>query len=87
MIELPPNWTERSACRDIRDPEIFFPLIPRGARATGAEAPAKAVCASCETQGECLDFALRTQSQGIWAGMNDEERREYVKSNPRKDIK
>jgi WhiB family transcriptional regulator, redox-sensing transcriptional regulator len=39
------------------------------------EAEAKAVCASCLVQAQCLDYALeKSIKHGIWGGLNEEER-------------
>lgn len=55
-------WRDRAACRGL-DPELFFP--PRGD--TGPEA--RAVCADCPVQDECLTWALeRDERFGIWGG-------------------
>jgi len=38
------------------------------------ERKAKAVCAACPLQAECLDYALRHPvHDGIWGGLNREE--------------
>jgi WhiB family transcriptional regulator, redox-sensing transcriptional regulator len=39
---------------------------------------ARAICASCEVQGECLEFALRSPDEtefGVWGGTTPGERR------------
>ena len=41
--------------------------------------PAKAVCARCLVQAECLDFALRVhEPHGIWGGLTEAERRRLL---------
>ncbi len=63
------NWRQQSACRDL-DTNIFFPA------ADGQAGPAKAVCASCPVQQECLEYALATrQDDGVWGGLDETERR------------
>jgi WhiB family redox-sensing transcriptional regulator len=68
------NWQARGACL-IADPELFFPL----SAAVGSQpqiTAAKEICARCQVRGTCLDFALSTgQSNGIWGGTTEEERR------------
>ncbi|WP_084961664.1 WhiB family transcriptional regulator [Thermoactinospora rubra] len=65
------GWLRRGACRS-SDPELFFPLAPSRAQ----EARAKAVCARCQVQAECRDYALRSgESEGIWGGLTPDERR------------
>jgi WhiB family redox-sensing transcriptional regulator len=64
-------WHEQAACATY-SAEVFFPPsdVPGAARA------AKAICASCPVQSECLAFALDTgQPEGVWGGMDAGERR------------
>ena len=38
-------------------------------------AEAKAICAGCQAQRECLAFALRThRAHGVWGGLSEQER-------------
>jgi WhiB family redox-sensing transcriptional regulator len=63
-------------CRDA-DPELFFPIGSSG-RALRQIAEAKAICAHCRLQPECLGYALATgQDAGIWGGTTVEERRAF----------
>jgi WhiB family transcriptional regulator, redox-sensing transcriptional regulator len=67
------DWWRSAACRDA-DPELFFPVAPRG---PGADeiARAKAVCAGCRVRRECLQYALATrQLHGVWGGTTEDER-------------
>lgn len=56
------------------DPELFFPEGSSSAvvKAKKMLAP---VCGSCPFQEPCLDYALHTDVQGIWAGTTDSDRR------------
>ena len=73
------DWRNRSACRDT-DPDLFFPVGTTGA-ALEQIAAAKSVCAACDVQGACLEFALATnQESGIWGGTSEEERRKLRKA-------
>jgi WhiB family transcriptional regulator, redox-sensing transcriptional regulator len=68
-------WQDRAACRGI-DSLLFFGPDgePRGEREI-REAKAKAVCASCPVQAQCLEYALANSIRyGIWGGLNEEER-------------
>ena len=67
-----PSWREHAACRG-HDPDLFFP----GSEPTPARiASAKAVCATCPVQDECLTYALETnQTEGIWGGQTPTGRR------------
>lgn len=62
----PEAWTENANCSEVVDPEIFF---PNTAFAHGKSLrEALAICATCQVRTECLDYAKRTQAQGIWGG-------------------
>ncbi len=75
------DWRLRAACRDI-DPELFFPLSPDGPGVTQIQ-QAKAVCATCPVQPECLAFALATgQSDGVWGGLTENERSQLPQTRP-----
>jgi WhiB family redox-sensing transcriptional regulator len=71
-LEDATGWREQAACRD-HDPEVFFP----GRQATpGQIAAAKAICATCLVQEDCLAYALETnQTEGIWGGQTPTGRR------------
>lgn len=62
-------WMQLAACRGV-DPALFFP--ERGA----STREAKAACAVCPVQAECLDYAMDNGLKfGIWAGLSERERR------------
>lgn len=68
------NWRFQSACKDT-DPEIFFPIGQTG-MALDQIAYAKAICAGCPVQKQCLEYALTSnQEAGVWGGGTEEERR------------
>lgn len=63
------SWAEQAACAGLH-PDLFHPT--RGEQAS----PAKAICAECPVQGDCLTWALTTrQAHGIWGGLSERERR------------
>ena len=65
-------WRESAACARV-DPELFHP--ERGPGERRAMASAKAVCARCPVQRECLDDALEADDRyGIWGGLLPHER-------------
>jgi WhiB family redox-sensing transcriptional regulator len=67
-------WRESAACARV-DPELFHPERGQGERI--AYARAKAVCANCPVQRECLDDALEQDDRyGIWGGLLPHEREE-----------
>lgn len=69
------SWYDRGLCygMDIEEAdEIFFPTP----RATKAIERAKAICAQCPVQVECLDSTLDTNSiTGVRAGLTEAERK------------
>jgi WhiB family redox-sensing transcriptional regulator len=65
------DWHRHAACRDA-DPGLFFP--ERGADSSVIE-EAKAICAVCPVEQQCLDEAFRMNDQaGIWGGLTVDER-------------
>lgn len=66
-----PNLDGTEPCRQT-DPELFFP--PIGANKKQIEV-AKAICARCHIQSECLDYALGIRLAGVWGGHTNLERR------------
>jgi WhiB family redox-sensing transcriptional regulator len=68
------EWWSLAACRSA-DPDLFFPISPSGP-AQAQTRRAKAVCAGCVVQPDCLRYALAAGSvQGVWGGMSEAERR------------
>ena len=66
------EWWSLAACRSA-DPDLFFPISPSGPAQTRR---AKAVCAGCVVQPDCLRYALAAGPvQGVWGGTSEEERR------------
>lgn len=67
-----PAWFDDALCRQV-DPELFFPSKGESA------APARAVCARCPVQAECLMFALqfpvRNDISGVYGGTTFRQRR------------
>jgi len=74
------SWRSRGACRGL-DPDVFFP-------ATEDEdiRQAKAVCDTCVVQQQCLEFALASrESEGIWGGATEKERRRILRQRRKTD--
>lgn len=69
-----PEWHLKAKCRGT-DPDLFFP--GRG----GSTRPARALCAACPVQAECLEYALllRPKALGIWGGTTERDRRRLRK--------
>lgn len=62
-------WRDRAECRGAPI-DWFFP--ERGESCDQA----KALCAKCEVQTECLDWAMTTPERyGIWGGVGERKRR------------
>jgi WhiB family transcriptional regulator, redox-sensing transcriptional regulator len=77
-IEPVPEWHKQAACRDLPDPDLYFP--ERG----GTSKPAKALCQTCPVRQECLEHALEAPEQfGIWGGLAEPERRSLRKQQER----
>jgi WhiB family redox-sensing transcriptional regulator len=67
------SWMDQAACRGM-DPSIFF----ADDQGRMDETEAKAVCAECPVQLECLDYSVANREDdvpSVWAGMNERERR------------
>ena len=68
------SWRHYAACQG-HDPELFFPGR-EGALAARQLREAKAVCARCEVQSVCLEWAvLAGIEHGVWGGWSEDERR------------
>jgi WhiB family transcriptional regulator, redox-sensing transcriptional regulator len=68
------HWTSYAACRG-SDPELFYPVGYAGP-ALDQVARAKAICAECVVQRDCLAWALRAgEPDGVWGGTTPDERR------------
>jgi len=72
------DWRDHAACRDT-NPDLFFPIGTTGPAIEQIE-QAKTVCAQCDAQSACLDFALLSnQDSGVWGGTSEDERRKLRK--------
>jgi len=71
------DWVHRSACKGL-DPIIFYP-------ATDEEADeAKAVCAECPVQEQCLEHAIgHREHNGVWGGATERERQRIIRRRRR----
>lgn len=64
-----PSWHRRAACRG-RGTAVFFPSPGDSLTA------ARAVCADCPVQAECLSTAVADPGlQGFWGGTSERDRR------------
>lgn len=63
------------ACRNTRDPELWFPIGDTGSSTARQIALAKSACARCTVRTDCLEYALATRADhGIWGGLTEKER-------------
>lgn len=72
------DWQKSAACRD-EDPELFFaPDRETQRQRRRREARARAICSGCVVRAACLEYRLgdkRQRDEGIWAGLDENERR------------
>ena len=69
------DWRQRASCKEVSDPEVFFPVGTTGPALDQVEM-AKAICQPCIVRRHCLEWALETnQDSGVWGGTSEEERR------------
>ena len=68
------GWQDYANCRGA-DADLFFP--ERGA----STRKAKGICAECQVQVDCLEFAVtKSEKFGIWGGLSERERRKIRKA-------
>ena len=80
---LEEDWYDDAECRGT-DPQLFFGegafdrrVLPRD---PDRVRKALALCAVCDVEEECLDFAIEMrQDYGIWGGMTDRQRKKERK--------
>lgn len=65
---------ERANCIGTDTESFFYDGGPSAENMT-----ARRVCAACEVQAECLEWALVHEEYGMWGGMSAFERRELRK--------
>ncbi|MGH9195474.1 MAG: WhiB family transcriptional regulator [Acidimicrobiia bacterium] len=69
------DWRNRAACREVSDPDLFFPIGNTGPALDQIE-EAKKVCRECRVRKDCLAWALATgQDNGVWGGLSEDERK------------
>ena len=70
-------WRKQGACQGL-DPAVFYPSTEEEAE------DAKAVCAQCQVQAKCLEYALsRREKDGVWGGATERERRRVLRRRRR----
>ena len=79
-----PTWHIRAACRHA-DASLFFGRDGEGALAKRRrEQNAAAICAGCPVVAQCGDWAYEHAPDGIWAGLNEEQRARECRNRPRR---
>ncbi len=72
-------WKASARCRGV-DPTMMFPDDEDFAGVSRA----KALCATCPVQGECLEYALRVREKdGVWGGLTARERQRVIRRRRR----
>jgi hypothetical protein len=69
---MPSEWARDAACAHLepeKADELFFPEQGKSSNA------GRALCRCCPVSRECLEYALRFDADGIWAGTSPLERR------------
>ncbi|MDO5747571.1 MAG: WhiB family transcriptional regulator [Actinomycetaceae bacterium] len=79
------QWQYKGACADMDTEKFFHPEGERGGTRRRRAEAAKAICMTCPVINECRDYALSThEPYGVWGGMSEEERRDWIRANHRK---
>jgi len=67
------DWTREANCKGKM--KLFFaPKAERPQARERREAKAKSLCAGCNVQVPCKEFARNNHEYGLWGGENEEER-------------
>ena len=84
IVQPPGPWIADALCRDIPDPDIFYPAHQDHTRA----ARARQLCGACPVREQCLTYALgNNERYGIWGGLDPTERdalRRRLRDNARR---
>lgn len=77
-LPRPAHWSRDAACR-VAPPELFHPT-GEAAVVLAETREAKAWCARCAVQRQCLtDSLARGERWGVWGGMDEKERRAFLR--------
>ena len=73
------EWHGRRGLCVGEDPEVFFPY-------RGDPGPdAREICAACPVREDCLKYSIDADEFGIWAGLDQDERRNLRRRQRRKE--
>lgn len=84
MVVKYPNFDGTQACAT-EDVNTFFPE-GSSKEAYASKRKALQICNSCHFTEPCLDYALRTDVKGIWAGTDERERQRIRRERGIKDV-
>ena len=73
MKPVAPAFDGTQPCASV-DPELFFPEGPSNVHLSAKRAITP-ICGSCEFSAPCLDYALKNDVQGLWAGTTEPDRK------------
>lgn len=76
--ELLKHLAKNANCSGV-DTELFFEPDNSRNAITQNLPMLKKICGNCRVQNECLDYALRHDVQGVWAGTHHEQRKRMRK--------
>lgn len=71
--DIPGKQGAQPACAGT-DTAAWFPASSAASNSAATTA-AKRICGGCELRAACLQWALRHEKHGVWAGTTDSERR------------
>lgn len=71
LNEDPGAWRDYAACLDAteEDERIIFPWGKNPPTPEESEEWMRQNCDRCPVAQQCLDFALKTESEGVWGGV------------------
>lgn len=67
----PHAWRDYAACIGLEGTadDVLFPFNPRLRDDDAIEEFVSEYCGSCPVADQCLDFGVKTESEGIWGGI------------------
>lgn len=72
----PRSWVDYASCLGVSDfvgfkdlDEVLFPTNPKTRDEEAIEAFTEEYCSECPVRDWCIDFAAKTESIGVWGGL------------------
>lgn len=77
-----PDFYDDALCKHVEGAlSLYFPTIAN----PNTAAIAKQICAECSVREECFDYSIELAQQvdvhGVWGGMSQRERQNYMRKN------